>query len=552
MPADEFDYVIAGGGSAGCVLASRLSEDPEARVLLAEAGGRDWHPVIHIPLGVGRIRQAEMFDWGYVSEPQADLGGRRIELKRGKVLGGSSSINFMAHNRGSRSDYDRWVRLGASQWSYDRLLPYFKRLETWRGGTAAHRGTRGPVAVCYTCRSDPLGWAVLEAAKAAGYSSSEDLNAAEPNGFGLAQSAIDHGRRASAANAYLRPNRGRRNLHVRMRTLATKVLFQHRTAVGLQVLQRGQPRTVRARREVILCGGAFNSPQLLMLSGVGNADALRTLGIAPLQHLPGVGANLQDHLSIPLTHRRVGKEGPLHHMLRADRLIVALAKAYFAGKGPATVLPSGVNAVLRTAPGLDAPDIQIMFGAGALEARPWLPGLNDWRDLFYLRPVGSHPRSRGRVWLASANPRDNPRIDPGYLSNADDLRVLRRGFRIARDVVRQKPLDPFRGEELSPGPRCQSDADVDAHIRATATTVQHASCTCRAGTDEFAVVDAELRVHGLDRLRVVDASVMPEIVSCNIHAIVLAIAEWAADVIRGRNVLPSATEAEAPASASIR
>jgi len=535
MTGEEFDYVIVGGGSAGCVLASRLSEDRDAHVLLLEAGGRDWHPVIHIPLGVGQIRQAEMFDWGYVSEPQRHLNDRRIELKRGKVLGGSSSINFMAHNRGSRSNYERWKRLGIAQWSYDHLLPYFKRLETWQEGAAAHRGDHGPVGITYTCRSDPLGWAVLEAAKAAGYSNNEDVNAAEPDGFGLAQSAIDHGRRASAASAYLRPHRGRSNLAVRTRSLATKVLFERKTAVGLQYVRGGRLREVRARREVILTSGAFNSPQLLMLSGIGDADALKNLGIAPLQHLPGVGANLQDHLSVPLTHRRIGEESPLHRMLRADRVVIALANAYFAGKGPATVLPSGVNAILRTRPQLEVPDIQILFGAGALEARPWLPGFNDWPDVFYLRPLVAHPSSRGRVWLASNDPRAHPRVDPDYLSNPDDIRVLRDGFRIARDVVRQQSLDPFRGEELSPGAACQSDADVDAHIRATASTVQHACCTCRVGYDELAVVDSQLRVHGLANLRVVDASVMPEILSCNIHAIVLAIAEWASDVIRGRD-----------------
>ena len=377
------------------------------------------------------------------------------------------------------------------------------------------------------------------------------MNAAEPNGFGLAQSAIDYGRRASAANAYLRPHRGRHNLTVRTRSLATKIVFENKTAVGLQYLWRGAFREVRARREVILSSGAFNSPKLLMLSGVGDADALKKLAIAPLQHLPGVGANLQDHLSIPLTHRRIGEEGPLHRMLRADRLLIALASAYLSGKGPATVLPSGVIAILRTSPDLDAPDIQIMFGAGALEARPWVRGFSDWQDVFYLRPIGSHPESRGRVSLASANPRDNPRIDPCYLSSPSDIRVLREGFRIVRDVVRQKPLDPFRGEELSPGPDCVSDADVDAHIRATATTVQHASCTCRVGSDELAVVDSQLRVRGLERLRVVDASVMPEIVSCNIHAIVLAIAEWASDVIRNRDLLPSETaERSSPAAAA--
>ena len=541
MPAEEFDYVIVGGGSAGCVLASRLTEDPDIRVLLLEAGGRDWHPVIHIPLGVGQIRQAEMFDWGYISEPQPNLGGRRIELKRGKVLGGSSSINFMAHNRGNRSDYERWVRLGVPEWSYENLLPYFKRLETWREGKAPHRGTDGPVGVTYTCRSDPLGSAVLEAAQAAGYPIIDDLNGPEPNGFGLAQSAIDRGRRASAANAYLRPIRGRRNLTIRTRSLATKIVLEGKAAVGLQYLRRGAPREVRARRELIVASGAFNSPKLLMLSGIGDAEALRKLGIAPVEHLPGVGANLQDHLSIPLTHRRIGGEGPLHRMLRVDRLLPALANAYFAGKGPATVLPSGVNAILRSRPDLDAPDIQIMFGAGALEARPWVPGFNDWQDVFYLRPVDSHPESSGRLWLASADPRDAPRIDPCYLSSSKDMRVLRDGFRIVRDIVRQEALAPFRGEELSPGAGCTSDADVDAHIRNTATTVQHASCTCRMGRGELAVVDPELRVRGFERLRVVDASVMPEIPSCNIHVAVLGIAERASDLIRGRVEAPAKT-----------
>ncbi|CAG2153851.1 Oxygen-dependent choline dehydrogenase [Cupriavidus yeoncheonensis] len=538
MTTEEFDYVIVGGGSAGCVLASRLSEDADVQVLLLEAGGKDWHPYIHMPLGVGQIRQAGLFDWGYLSEPQENLAGRRIELKRGKVLGGSSSINFMAHNRGNRSDYDRWVRLGAPQWSYDSLLPYFKRLETWRDGAAAHRGSTGPVGITYTCRSDPLTWAVLSAAQSAGHPIIDDLNGPEPNGFGLAQSAIDHGRRASASRAYLRPARHRPNLTVQTEALATKILFEGKTAVGLQYLRRGDLHTLRARREVILTSGAYNSPQLLMLSGIGHADALRQHGIATVQHLPGVGENLQDHLSIPLNYRRIGPESPLHRMLRLDRLIPALANAILAGKGPATVLPSGVNCILRSHAELDAPDIQIMFGAGALEARPWLPGLNTWDDLFYFRPVGSHPESRGRIWLASADPRDKPRIDPRYLSSPNDIRVLRRGFHIARDVAKQAALDIFRGEELSPGAQCTTDAEIDEHIRMTATTVQHGSCTCRVGSDEYAVVDAALRVHGVDRLRVVDASVMPEILSCNIHAAVLAIAEWASDVIRHGKSLP--------------
>ncbi len=532
---ENFDYVIVGGGSAGCVLAARLSEEADVRVLLLEAGGSDWHPYIRMPLGVGRIRQKNMFDWGYVSEPQPHLQGRRIDLKRGKVMGGSSSINFMAHNRGSRLDYERWVGLGAPQWSYDRLLPYFKRMETWRDGQGAHRGTDGPMGIGYTCRSDPLGTAVIEAARAAGHPIFDDLNGPEPNGFGLAQSAIDNGRRASAARAYLHPARSRRNLVVRGRSLVTGIRFDRRVARAVRYLDRaGALREVRAEREVILSGGAFNSAQLLLLSGVGDAQALRELDIPLVQHLPGVGENLQDHLSIPLEHRRIGDESPLHRSLRLDRAIPALLGAMFAGSGPFTVLPSGVNAVLRSMPDAESTDIQILFGAGAMEARPWLPGLNEWNDLFYLRPIVARPQSRGRLWLRSADPRARPVIDPRYLSHPDDVRVLREGFRIARDVIRQTPLDPFRGAELNPGPSCKTAADIDEHIRRTATTVQHACCTCRIGEDDGAVVDAHLRVHGVERLRVVDASVMPAILNCNIHAAVLAIAEWASDVIRGR------------------
>ena len=535
MNHEEFDYLIVGGGSAGCVLAARLSEDSDTRVLLLEAGARDWHPFIHMPLGVGQIRQANLYDWGYRSEPQAHLNGRRIELRRGKVLGGSSSVNFMAHNRGNRSDYDRWVRMGTPQWSYDKLLPYFKRLESWREGHADHRGQDGPIGITYTCKTDPLGDAVLQAAQAAGFPIFDDLNDEEPHGFGLAQSAIDRGRRASSANGYLRPIKGRKNLTVRTKAQATRVLFEGNKAIGLEYRWQGMTRQVRSAREVILSSGAINTPHLLMLSGVGDAEELRTHGIRPVQHSPNVGKRLQDHLMVPVNFRRIGPESPLHRMLRIDRVIPALLSAILAGKGPATVLPSGVNSILRTRAELDAPDIQIIFGAGALEARPWVPGLNDWPDLFYLRPVGAHPESRGRIWLESSDPAVKPRIDPCYLSEPSDIRALRDGFRIVRDIVSQTPLDTFRGEELLPGPKCgNSDEEIDAHIRATATTVQHLSCTCAASEDTSAVVDSHLLVRGVESLRVVDASVMPEVLSCNINAAVLAIAEWASDVIRGR------------------
>jgi 4-pyridoxate dehydrogenase len=544
MRSEEFDYVIVGGGSAGCVLATRLSEDPAVKVLLLEAGGRDWHPMIRIPLGVGKLRQARMYDWGYQTVPQPGLDGRCVELMRGKVLGGSSSVNFMAHNRGNRSDFERWARLGAPEWSYDALLPYFKRSETWLDEPVPHRGSDGPVGVSWTCRGDPIAQAVLDAARAAGHPIFDDLNGPEPNGFGYAQSAIHRGRRASASRAYLRPALSRENLTLRVNSLATRILFENATATGLQYSSRGQLHEVRANREVIVASGAINSPQLLMLSGIGDADALAKLGIRSVQHLPGVGANLQDHLVVGLTYVRGGAESDFHRTLRLDRLMPAFLGAYFAGKGPLTVLPAGVNSILRSRPELDAPDLQIMFGSAAFEAKPWLPGWNEWEDVFSLRPMVSHPESHGTVSLTSTDPRTKPRIDPRYLSAAQDIRTLRDGLRIVREVARQKPLDGFRGRELAPGHGCTSDDDLDAYIRRTVTTVQHASCTCRMGSDEFAVVDQNLQVHGIERLRVVDASVMPEILSCNIHAAVLAIAERASDLIQGKPAVPGRQKPE--------
>ena len=534
MNRDAYDYVVVGGGSAGCVLAHRLTEDSEVRVLLLEAGGADWDPLIHIPLGVGKIWQKRLHDWGYDTEPEPYLNQRSIEVLRGKVLGGSSSINFMAHIRGHRGDYDRWERSGLSGWSYPNLLPYFKRTETWQGGAAPHRGANGPIGVGYTNRSDPLADAILEAARSAGYPIYDDVNSGEPEGFGLSQSTIAHGHRASAAVAYLRPVRGRANLKLEMRALATRILFEGSRAVGVEYRKGGVLHQARAERELILAGGAINSPQLLMLSGIGDADQLRPLGIAMKLHLPGVGANLQDHLSATVAHWRKG-ESPLAHTLRADRITWAMLRAYFGGKGPATELPGGLTAVVRSRPGLDCPDLQFLFRGAAIDARPWLPGLaRGWRDAFSLRAALLHPHSRGTVSLVSADARQKVRVRPRFLSEPGDLATLCEGVRIARKIFRQKPLDAFRAEESSPGPHRTSDEEIAAFIRETAVTVHHPACTCRMGEDELAVVDPELRVRGIERLRVVDASVMPDLVSGNINACVLAIAERASDLIRGR------------------
>ncbi len=538
MKPETYDYVIVGAGSAGCVLARRLTEDAQTRVLVLEAGGTDWNPLIHIPLGGGKIWEKRWHDWGYDTEPEPNLNNRRIEMLRGKVLGGSSSINMMAHIRGHHGDYDRWARSGLPGWSYADLAPYFKRSETWQYGPAPHRGSSGPLNIRYTNRDDPISWAVLEAARSAGFPVFDDVNNGSPEGFGLSQCTIDKGRRASAAVAFLHPARKRRNLAVRTRTHATRILLEGNKAVGVEYVKGGLAHQVRAERELILSGGALNSPQLLMLSGIGDADRLRSLGIAPRVQLPGVGTNFQDHLAVNLVYWRLS-QSPLQHTLRADRLTIAMLRAYFTGKGPATQLPGGFTSVTRSRAGLDAPDIQFLFRGGALDARPWLPIIGPaWRDSFSLRAVLLHPSSRGRVFLASTDPLDRVRVQPNFLSVRDDLDKLCEAVGTGRRILAQTPLDPHRGEEKSPGAQCASRKDIEAYIRATAVTVHHPSCTCRMGLDDSAVVDPELRVRGVDRLRLVDASVMPDLVSGNINACTLMIAEKASDLIRGRPLLP--------------
>jgi 4-pyridoxate dehydrogenase len=528
----DYDYIIVGAGSAGCVLANRLSEDPGTRVLLLEAGGSDEHPYLRVPLGVGMLQKKRIADWMYDTAAEPNLGGRVLPLPRGKVAGGSSSVNYLVFTRGHPGDFDRWARNGATGWSWNDVLPYFKKLETWEGGESAVRGGAGPISVEFTRIVDPIFDAMRVAAESAGFPVTSDYNGATPLGFGRSQLSIGRGRRSSAWRGYVRPIRDRANLTIHTHALAHRIVLNGTAAEGVAYARRsGKPVIARAMREVIVCGGSINTPQLLMLSGIGPAEHLRELGITPVADLP-VGKNLQDHLKVEVAWERTAP-GPFHGMLRFDRVARSMARAYLFGSGNGTVIPFGLHAFIKTRAELDAPDLEFLLRSAPRGAGPYFaPFIPPYTDGIAIGAAIIHPESRGEIRLRSTDPEAMPLIYHNFLSAPGDIAQLREAIRIVRNYASQPALDPFRGKETLPGPNVTSDAELDEYIRATTGTVSHPIGTCKMGTDAESVLDPQLRVRGISSLRVVDGSALPDLVSAHTNACILMMAEKAADLIR--------------------
>ncbi len=535
----SYDYSIVGAGAAGCVLANRLSEDPQNRVLLVEAGGSDDRFLIRLPLGMLRAFRDPALTWGYMSEPEPNLNGRSLGVPRGRVLGGSSSINGMFFMRGHSADFDGWQALGCEGWSYAHVLPYFKKLESsWRGAVPYH-GASGPMPIAPNATTKLLHEPLMQTAVPAGFWTSDDLHGRLEEGFARAELTVDRrGRRASSSRIYLKPALHRPNLEIMQGALTTRVLVERGRAIGIELRRGAELRKVFAEREVILCGGTYNSPQLLALSGIGPAEDLRRHGIRVLADLPGVGGNLSDHLRAGLQF--VTRE-PVSFLreLRADRVALSLLRWLVFGSGPFATQVSSCNVVIRTDDSLKQPDIQLMCNPVRMDAKVWWPLISGRQaHLLTADAVLLHPQSRGRVSLRSADPLAKPRIQFNALSASDDLATLRRGLRAARHIYATPPQADLIDREVVPGAEVQGDAELDAHIRATASMTQHPVGTCSMAPGEAGVVDPQLRVRGVDGLRVADASIMPTVPGGNTYGAVLMIAERAADLIRGRTLPP--------------
>jgi choline dehydrogenase len=533
--ADEsFDYVIVGAGSAGCVLADRLTADGRNRVLLLEYGGSDRSIFIQMPSALSIPMNMEKYNWFYHSEPEPHLDGRRMHTPRGKVLGGSSSINGLVYIRGNAQDFDGWSAQGAKDWAYRDVLPYFRRAETRQEGGDEYRGGSGKLQTRYGTASNPLHAAWLAAAGEAGYPHTADVNGFQQEGFGRMDMTVGDGRRCSAANAYLRPAMRRPNLEVLTHALATRILFEGRRATGLEYIQGGSTRRVRVERELILSGGPINSPQLLKLSGVGPAAELRTHGIPVIHDLPGVGENLQDHLEF---YFQVACKEPitLYSSINLWNRALIGARWLLRKDGLGASNHFETCGFIRSRPGVPYPDIQYHFLPMAVA----YDGSTLAQEHGFQAHVGPmRSKSRGWVRLASTNPLDKPRILFNYLSEADDWTEMRACVRLTREIFAQPAFDRYRGREIQPGADVQNDEAIDAFIRAKVESAYHPSCSCKMGgpQDPRAVVDPDTRVYGLDSLRVVDSSIMPSVTTGNLNAPTIMLAEKAADHILGRGM----------------
>ncbi len=528
----SFDYVIVGAGSAGCVLANRLSEDEATRVLLLEAGGSDRSIFIQMPTALSIPMNMPRYNWGFETEPEPFMNGRRLDCPRGKVLGGSSSINGMVYVRGHARDFDEWEARGATGWGYRNCLPYFRKAETWTGGGDEYRGGDGPLDTCNGNEmANPLYRAFIEAGREAGYLETADYNGYQQEGFGPMHMTVRNGVRASAANAYLKPVRGRDNLSVVTGALTERIVLEGKRAVGVAYERNGVTRTVLAAREVILAAGSIGSPQLLQLSGIGPGAVLRAAGVEVAHDLPGVGENLQDHLEVyfqfrcrqPITLN--AKLGPLAKLSIGTRWIL-----FKDGLGATNHFES--CAFIRSKAGVEWPDIQYHFLPAAMryDGNAAFDGHG-----FQVHVGPNKPKSRGHLRIASPDPRAKPKVLFNYLRHDDDRAGFRACIRLTREIIGQAAFDRFRGEEIQPGAPVTSDDAIDAWIRANAESAYHPSCTCKIGAadDPMAVLDPECRVRGIEALRVADSSVFPTITNGNLNAPTIMLAEKAADAIRG-------------------
>ena len=537
MDGESFDHIIVGAGSAGCVLASRLTEDGRASVLVLEYGGSDRSIFIQMPAALSIPMNSKTYNWGYRSEPEPHLGGRRLVCPRGKVLGGSSSINGMVYVRGHALDFERWEEEGAKGWGYPDVLPYFRRAESFAGGADAYRGDSGPLATSHGRKGNPLYEAFIEAGRQAGYAVSADLNGERQEGFGPLDMTVRDGVRWSTANAYLRPAMKRPNLKVVTRALATGIAFEGRRAAGVHYRRDGREQKASARREVILCGGPINSPQLLKLSGVGPAAELRALGIDVVADRPGVGENLQDHLEFTV---QVASKQPITlfaHTGLVGRALIG-AEWLMRGRGLGASNHFEAGGFIRSRAGVRYPDIQFHFLPMAVA----YDGSTLAREHGFQAHVGPmRSKSRGSVRLKSPDPAEPPLIRFNYMSQPEDWIEMRACVRLTREILAQAAFDPYRGREIQPGADCVSDDEIDAFVRDHVESAYHPSCTCKMGSpaDFFAVVDPETRVIGVEALRVVDSSIMPSITNGNLNAPTIMIGEKAADMIRGLDPAPA-------------